>query len=204
MLVLPAPLESCVKVTLPPTETLLAMKASTAGLREMVALPLLPWMKKDPLPGSAVSIENTHCPVPPNPPPRAATGAKPLPPDGGGGAGVSWACAIRGTVTNARVSKAAEVSLPEVPRGSWRYEDTKRFVGAVVMSTPYHARRERSNQGLWAHGLSVDLSPVAAAGCPSLAAVLAASSTARAMTERMRPSSMISRPAMVLPAGVVT
>src|SRR5580692_411440 len=99
----------------------------------MDALPLLPWMKKDPLPGSAVSIENTHCPVPPNPPPTGATGAKPLPPDGGGGGGVSWACAVRGAVTNAKVSKAAEVNPPKVPRGGRRYEGTKRFVGAVVM-----------------------------------------------------------------------
>ncbi len=40
--------------------------------------------------------------------------------------------------------------------------------------------------------------------CPSRLATCAASSTARAITDRMRPSSMISRPAMVQPAGVVT
>ncbi len=41
-------------------------------------------------------------------------------------------------------------------------------------------------------------------GAPSDAATLVASWIVRASTERMRPSSIVSSPAMVLPAGVVT
>src|SRR5580693_7816258 len=117
----------------------------------MLALPLLPWMKKRPLPASAVSIENTHCPVPPNPLATVATGAKPLPPDdgGGGGGGVSWACATRGAASSAKANRLPETSARNAPRvGAGCGASERVFVGAVVMPTPYHARRKRSNQGL--------------------------------------------------------
>ncbi len=51
-----------------------------------------------------------------------------------------------------------------------------------------------------ARALSLSLAQL----CPRRLATCAASSTARATTERMRPSSRISKPAMVQPAGVVT